>query len=63
MAFTGKFESKSVSSDEDTSDEELTATYMLLHTKWEKVFLTMKNQQETIITFQKEKRGACPNHH
>lgn len=33
MAFTRKFESKSVTSDEDLIDEELAATYMLLYTK------------------------------
>ena len=56
MAFTRKFESKSVSSDEDLTDEELAATYMLLYTKQEEAGLTMKNQQETISVFQKENK-------
>lgn len=35
MSFTWKFESKSVSSDKDMTDEDLVATYKILYTKWE----------------------------
>lgn len=54
MAFTRKFESKSVSSDEDMTDEELVATYMLLYTNQEEARLTVENKKETTNVFQKE---------
>lgn len=54
MDFTRKFESESVSSDEDTTNEQLIATYRLLYTKWEENCLTVENHKKTICVFQKE---------
>lgn len=53
MAYSGIFESKRVHSNEDLSEEELDASFMILHTKLKKACLTVDNLKKTIGGFQK----------
>lgn len=48
MDFIGKYESGGDSGDEDMIEEELAATFKLLHSKWEKVCVTGKKLKKTI---------------
>lgn len=41
--------------DEDVIEEELAATYRLMHREWEEAYLTLENHKKTIGVFQKEK--------
>lgn len=60
MAFTGKFEHGSESSDEEIIDEELAKTYKILYNQWKEACMIGEKQNKTIsvLLLEKEKLGS-----
>lgn len=42
MAYSGKYEAESESTNEDMTDKELVVTYRILLTKWEKAYMEVE---------------------